>query len=203
MTVKEYTIVKENPLFVCKVGDVFTKRGTACWLKHAKSHNNMRCKCYDNLDLDMFVASGLATVTTKEVADPTYKEGDLVVYNIAGTGVITAQKQSHKNMICRINDVKYRGKTIYYSLKNIYTNEIVGEVKESVIPYSTSMYWFIDSHGTVKQTYFWLRPYEDAYRIASKNIFNSYEEAEKHLNEVTKKINYAELPSLISEYVNR
>lgn len=203
MVVKEYTIVNENPLFACKSGDVFTKRGNACWLRRYKSHCNIRCKAYDDLDLDMLVLSGLAVMTSKEVADPSFKEGDLVVYNISGPVAITTQKQVYKNMICRVNDIKYRGKTLYYSLKNIYTNEIVGEVKESAIPYSTSMYWFIDSHGTVKQTYLWLRPYEDAFRIASKNIFNSYEAAEKYLNEITKNVNYEELPRLINEHVNR
>lgn len=175
--------------------------GSKCWIKTASSRIKARHAEYDGMDLDVLVDSGLATLTSKEVPDPLYNIGDIVVYNQGGPQCISMEHSVYKNMICRITNVSFHGKCIYYTIKNVlFNNERVGKVKQSVLPFKSSMYWFMDSHGKVQQTYFWFRPYEDAYRVATDNVFDSYDDAMKHLDNITKKIDFAKLTELFTRH---
>lgn len=198
-----YKITKANSLFNLRVNDTFIIRNNQCFKKFVNETMFTRCTEYDNFDFNIFVTAGVAEMTVKEESDSKYQVGDLVVYNIDGPQNIYMERPVHKNQVCRVDNVMFSGKTIYYKLTNINTREQIDQrVKETSLPSKSAMYWFIDSHGHIKSTYFFLRTYEDAYRFATNNIFYSYAATEKQLNENTASIDYMKLNKIIGGCVN-
>lgn len=65
----------------------------------------------------------------------------------------------------------------YYDVEDVFhNNTIIRKVAGGALE-KTHVYWFVNSHGSVSQTYYGRQPQADAWRMATKNMFATKEEA--------------------------
>lgn len=180
-----YTIVKKIPGFTYPVKTEFHVMNNEVYVntKEFIYSTLKRAKEFDGFDFDSFVKMGMMKMVIKEI-ESDYQVGDIVVYNEYGLTSVDNSFISNdykpKNCICRVTSNPSLGKinSIYVNLSNIFTGEKYEYIETKKIYCKTAPYWFIDSHGKIQMTYFWLRPKDDRYRIAFNNVFHSYDEAQ-------------------------
>lgn len=182
-----YNYVRELPLFNLNLGDKIIRIGNKSYIRTNTNNNLIRKAYLDDINLDDFAFLGYFEKTEKtvECVDlPNFNEGDFVVTSddIANAKKIvpnpTCSNQVHK--VIGIN-MKYRYNCKLSStikIKNVNTGK-EQEITVDKIVCKTSKYWFLNSHGIVSATYFWFKPNDDAFRIATNNVYYSHEEAHK------------------------
>lgn len=178
-----YNYVKELPLFNLILGDKIIRIGNKSYIRTNVNSNLTRKTYLDDINLDDFTFLGYFEKTIGCVDLPTFNEGDFVVTSddIANAKKIvpnpTCGNQVHKVIGIRIMKYKYNGKLAStIKIKNVNTGK-EQEISSDKIVCKTSQYWFLNSHGSVSATYFWLKPYDDAFRITTNNVYYSHEEA--------------------------
>lgn len=180
-----YNYVKALPLFNLNLGDKIIRIGNKSYIRTNVNSNLTRKAYLDDINLDDFAFLGYFEKTIECADLQTFKEGDFVVTSgdIANAKKIvpnpTCSNQVHK--VIDTKNMKYRyncklSNTI--KIKNVNTGK-EQEITVDKIVCKTSKYWFLNSHGSVSATYFWLKPNDDAFRIATNNVYYSHEEAHK------------------------
>lgn len=184
MQKKVYTIIKKIPGFMYPVNTEFHVLNDEVYV-NTKEHiysSLKRAKEFDGFDFYNFVKSNYMKMEYKQIED--YQIGMLVVYNEYGCDVVDNTFRSNdvkpKNHICKIssNPILTNIDNVKVNLSDVYTGVKYENVNVKKLYCKTASYWFIDSHGKIQMTYFWLRPKDDRYRIASNNVFHSFDEAE-------------------------
>lgn len=184
MQKKVYTIIKKIPGFIYPINTEFQILNDGVYVNtKEKIYSSLkRVEEFDGFDFDSFVTSGYMVKTITDIKN-VYQEGELVVYNKFGNSKVdetfVVDNTKFKNCICQVISKPFlcNINCVGYKLRNVFTNEKYDHVYSEDIYGATSPYWFIDSHGHIQMTYFWLRPKEDKYRIAINNVFKSYQEA--------------------------
>lgn len=179
-----YTVVKNIPGFNFNIGDEFHIVNNECYVKK-KMNNSMYTALKRQSEFDSFPFGSFSSnfkKAVKNVNDCPYEIGDLVVTNKYGL-------MYFQNSQCLIdskprNEIWKVKSNPTYTSDNRYKLEVVNimngerkEINEKQILAKSKPYWFIDSHGKIQMTYYFLRPVEDKYRIATDNVFNSYDNA--------------------------
>lgn len=180
-----YNYVKKLPLFNLILGDKIIRIGNKSYIRTNVNSNLTRKTYLDDINLDDFTFLGYFEKTIGCVDLPTFNEGDFVVTSddIANAKKIVpnpaCSNQVHKVIDIKNIKYKYNGKLAStIKIKNVNTGK-EQEITVDKIVCKTSKYWFLNSHGSVSATYFWLKPNDDAFRITTNNVYYSHEEAHK------------------------
>lgn len=189
-----YKIEKKIPGFMYKPNTEFHVMNNEVYVREYNFNKYFPVKRvpeFDGFDFRSFVEMGMITKESHKLEDYEYNVGNFVVYNRYGLEYFERsliQSCNIKNEVCVILDGPIlKGKNmIYVKIKNVMNGE-EHIVKDKALFALSKKYWFIDSHGKIQMTYFWIKPIEDRYRIANKNCFVSYDAAERARENVKNK----------------
>lgn len=181
-----YQVIKKIPGFSFNVGYEFqvNENTKEVYFKNPNVIYGVlkRDKEFDGFDFEPFVKMGYMSKEEKESIDCPYEKGSYVVVNKYGeqsfkSTFISNDYKPRNEIYVIISDPFNTGsRIINIEARNVMTGEVKNIDMRKIMAVS-KQYWFIDSHGNIKMTYFFLRPVEDKYRHATNNVFNSYASA--------------------------
>jgi len=190
-----YKITKNIPGFTYKPNTEFHVINNEVYVREYSFSRYLPMKRneeFDKFNFDAFVDMGMMTREATDLPNCEWKEGDLVVYNRYGLEYFNSNfsinPKKTKNEVCSVISTPIlEGKNIVYvTIKNVMDGR-EHKVKMTQLLAPSKKYWFIDSHGNIKMTYFWLNPLEDRYRIANKNVFVSHDASLRARENIYKK----------------